>query len=366
LGGTPSAPAGNGGSIVFLDANNDGYLDIYMNDDTTDVTTDRLRLNDKDNTFTDDDAETSGDGRGAGAGDYDNDYDVDLIVGTQGNLYSNDGTSSFTSSTIPANDEESLMFVDIDADGDLDVWHPGATYLWSEYTGGTSFTGRSGLPDGNGNFNVGTATNGEGGTAADVNNDGYVDLMWANEDNAVNPGWVIFLGGKGTTTPRNYTLDSDPSGGVNVTGLPATVSEHENMDWAWGDYDNDGDMDLYVSGITNEGLYENDGTGVFSNVTTSSRIRIQSPDGAAWGDYDNDGYLDLIIAQEGGQSKLYRLFLHKFNGLFETISRSPSLSESKKPTVLPMSPVASMSATSPLSVKVPSPSFLYNLDCPPS
>jgi len=77
------------------------------------------------------------------------------------------------------------------------------------------------------------------------------------------------------------------------------------MEWAWGDFDNDGDNDVYLSGVTNEGLYENDGAGVFTDITSSAGISITDPDGAAWGDFNNDGYLDLVVAQAGGVSHLY-------------------------------------------------------------
>ncbi|MGH9909053.1 MAG: FG-GAP repeat domain-containing protein, partial [Nitrososphaerales archaeon] len=447
-----------GGSIVFLDANNDGYSDLYMNDDAAGGTTDRLRLNDGDNTFTDDDAETAGDGQGAGGGDYNNDKDVDLIVGNDENLYTNIGSSTFTASGLPDNNHEAIMFADIDGDADLDVWYPGPTYLWarndltSTSTGlnnvathtiranggctnpnnaftsdnvrtscdspspstsdvsdyhnlgfavpaGSVITGvqvnlehaHNNCPQDTGYWNLklrndvgnligtnkighnychdtdetesygssidkwaailtpamvndadfgvavnytatgggggnnglidniqirvyyttstwvgqttmpGGATginNGEGATAADINNDGYLDYLFANTT-ALN---VAYFGNSAHTFTKDVNVNLSP----NISGLPNNVGDHENMEWAWGDYDNDGDLDVYISGADSEGLYRNNGAGGFTSVTTAARITIVDPDGASWGDYDNDGYLDLLVAQDGGVSHLYR------------------------------------------------------------
>jgi len=196
------------------------------------------------------------------------------------------------------------MFVDIDGDGDLDIWSPGQNALWIENQGGTNYYNattanlntRTTMPGG-----VGSTADGEGATAADVNNDGYIDFIFSNSttDNE------IYLNNGDYT----YTREPDINGGGGITGLPdggAGVADHENMEWAWGDYDNDGDNDVYISGADNEGLYRNGGTGAFTDVTVAAGITITDPDGATWGDYDNDGNLDLLVAQQGGSSHLYR------------------------------------------------------------
>ena len=54
--------------------------------------------------------------------------------------------------------------------------------------------------------------------------------------------------------------------------MPENVTDHEDMEWAWGDYDNDGDLDVYISGSDGDGLYQNDGTGSFTDVTSDSGI----------------------------------------------------------------------------------------------
>ncbi len=69
---------------------------------------------------------------------------------------------------------------------------------------------------------------------------------------------------------------------------------------AWGDYDNDGDLDLYLAnyGQANK-LFRNDGGGTFVDATSGPLGDAGSGTGVAWGDYDNDGDLDLYLANDG-------------------------------------------------------------------
>jgi hypothetical protein len=88
----------------------------------------------------------------------------------------------------------------------------------------------------------------------------------------------------------------------------------------WGDYDNDGLPDLFV---TSEGeanrLYHNNGNGAFSNITSVPML-APPPGGSsvacAWGDYDNDGYLDLFVTSYNAQN---RLFHNNGNGTFTQV-----------------------------------------------
>jgi enediyne biosynthesis protein E4 len=95
---------------------------------------------------------------------------------------------------------------------------------------------------------------------------------------------------------------------------------------AWGDYDNDGDLDLLVtSRSTTNQLYRNLGNGVFepdpaSPVFPANQARCM----AAWGDYDNDGWLDLYVAHG---DRAGRLFHNRGNGTFEEVTTGSPVSE---------------------------------------
>ena len=95
----------------------------------------------------------------------------------------------------------------------------------------------------------------------------------------------------------------------------------------WGDYDNDGLLDLFVCGefhrdnpdpIDLSRLYHNEGNGTFKNVAESAGIVIkQLAKGSAWGDYDDDGLLDLFVSVYDGDCRLYH---NEGNGTFKDVA----------------------------------------------
>src|SRR5438132_11513400 len=101
---------------------------------------------------------------------------------------------------------------------------------------------------------------------------------------------------------------------------------------AWGDYDNDGFIDLFITSsadangsVQRNALYHNNGNGTFTKITTDA---IVSEGGdwrcPAWADYDNDGHLDLLVTRADGtgfpdQASLYR---NNGNGIFTKMTAS--------------------------------------------
>ncbi len=90
---------------------------------------------------------------------------------------------------------------------------------------------------------------------------------------------------------------------------------------AWGDYDNDGFLDLFICGSINSKnkLFHNEGDENFTEITTGEIVNeINSSQSCGWSDYNKDGWLDLFVANRYGQSN--RLYKNNGNGTFTRIT----------------------------------------------
>ena len=243
------------------------------------------------------------------AGDYDGDGDLDLALagtsaaGRVAYVYVNDGGGNFARDTdLHGMAQASLAWGDKDNDGDLDLLlmgHDGTgpvTLLYENDPPGTL------APD---------STNSElpglyCGSAdwADWDGDGDQDLI---------------LSGHNGSGPQTICYENNPVGMLNDVGshgFPGLCLS----DAAWGDYDNDGDLDLALTGEIAAGgprcarIYRNEGGGSFTMQADMMSIYRSS---CAWGDYDNDGDLDLAFCgYDGGYPGIYTFICENASGNF--------------------------------------------------
>ena len=146
---------------------------------------------------------------------------------------------------------------------------------------------------------------------ADYDNDGYLDLYVTNWGSAVSDAinQLYKNNGNGTFT------EVAAAAGIN--------SSNNSTSAAWADYDNDGYLDLYIINFYEQDeLYHNNGDGTFTDVTNQAGINIISIGNeieADWGDYDNDGYLDLYICKYYAENELYH---NNGDGTFSLVQTS--------------------------------------------
>ncbi|HEX5235793.1 MAG TPA: CRTAC1 family protein [Silvibacterium sp.] len=332
----------NGSGVCLLDYDNDGWLDIYLvNGSTYQALTGKttpphaaLFRNNHDGTFTNV-ANIAGvtNGRwgfGCAVGDFDDDGWPDIYVSNYGKnrLYRNNHNGTFTDVAERAgvalgNWSTGATFGDYDGDGHLDLFVPGYVhydisnppvpgskavgYTPCNFRGIAVMCGPRGLegePDhlfhnnGDGTF---SDVSGKAGvkdpnkyygfssTFVDLNNDGKVDLVVADDS---TPNYLYINKGNGT-----FEDDSYASGfALNQEGREAA-----SMGLAVGDYDNDGWDDLFVTDFSDDYdvLYHNDGQANFSDVSYQAGIAQDTIPFLGWGaafiDYDNDGWKDLFM-----------------------------------------------------------------------
>ncbi len=294
------------GSADWGDYDHDGDLDIILagcidKDCSNRIT--RIYRNDGNGTFTNIITPLPGVASGDVAwGDYDNDGDLDIVLtGSTGSayitrLYRNDGRDTFTARTeLPSLYASKVKWGDYDSDGDLDFLLVGCytatCYQTSAYVmrndGNETFHGLSTGLDGvrNGAIDWG-----------DYDNDGDLDILLTGSN-----GWAAYE----TSITKVYQNDA----GV-FRDIQAAIAGTVYSSAAWGDYDNDGDLDILLAGITESfsgspvgAVYRNDGNNNF--VDSNMPIPAVMSGSVAWGDYDNDGDLDILITGSG-VAEIYR------------------------------------------------------------
>lgn len=165
--------------------------------------------------------------------------------------------------------------------------------------------------DGDGTFSEGTdqscLTGIFGGlnlVQADYNNDGHTDVL------VLRGGWLANHGRHPNSLLRNnghgVFTDVTIEAGLSSVDYPSQTA-------SWADFDLDGDLDLYIG---NEGfpcqLFQNDGDGRFHDIAADAGVANEVGDsrrvakGVIWGDYDDDGFPDIYVSNYGHPNRLYR------------------------------------------------------------
>ena len=138
--------------------------------------------------------------------------------------------------------------------------------------------------------------------------------------------------------------DGTFSDATEAAGVQGKATEFEKREMGskfsavWGDYDNDGDPDLFLTSIGPEILYRNEGDGTFSDVTEQAGLMhsdAESTSGATWWDYDRDGDLDLYVTVWGNpivadSLTKNRMYENRGDGTFEDVSISSGLADTGK------------------------------------
>ena len=213
---------------------------------------------------------------------------------------------------------------DFDGDGLLDIMVS---------TSDTSGQMRLFASDGDGSFSDRTVEAGLEGlfgglnlTDADYDNDGDVDVY------VLRGGWFRQFG-----RHPNSLLRNNGDGTFTDVTFDAGLGEvrYPTQTGAWADYDNDGDLDLYVGNESGKAfklenqpdeetqmpsqLFRNQGDGTFADVAAQAGVEnLRYAKGVAWGDYDGDRFPDIYVSNAGHMNRLYN---NNRDGTFTDVAR---------------------------------------------
>ncbi len=331
-----------GSGVALLDYDNDGWLDIYLVNGSTDEAQAgkaaaphaALFHNNHDGTFTNVAAKAGVEndrwGFGVAVADYDNDGWPDLYVTNFGKnrLYHNNHDGTFTDVAEKAgvalgNWSTGATFGDYDGDGRLDLFVPGyvhydlkaqaepgaegVSFSFCQYRGIKTYCGPRGLPgepdhlfhnNGDGTFTdvsvaAGVADKpgyyGLSSVFVDVNNDGKPDLLVANDS---TPNYLYLNKGDGTFDDVSY---------ASGYALNKEGRETASMGIALGDTRNNGQLDIFNTTFSDDykPFYRNDGDANFTDISYDTKVAEMTIPFLGWGDglfdYDNDGWKDLFF-----------------------------------------------------------------------
>ena len=306
----PVSDFGDSRGVNWIDFDKDGDLDLFITNGPQNGANNYLYKNTNGvftryfSTVISQDFKASD---GSTWGDFDNDSDLDLFVGNwwgQPNLlYTNNGDGTFDISneepSIGNSYSETGSWGDFNNDGFLD--------LYVANSGGNKKNFLY-LNNGDGRFSfitdgdiVNDAFESRSVDWIDYNNDSHLDLFVTNESNRKN----------------NLYKNNGDATFTKITDLEIVNNSSTSFSASWGDFDNDGDFDVFIANnkFQDNELYRNEGDGTFKKlaidfVTNSRGYSVSS----AWGDVDNDGDLDLFVTNAFSGSQRANNFFYLNNG----------------------------------------------------
>ncbi len=323
---------GNYASAAWGDYDKDGDLDVLVSGAADSGYITKVYRNDA-GVFVEANAGLMGAWQGSvDWGDYDNDNDLDILLTGEGpigkitKIYRNDqGVFTDTTISLPGVSQGAAKWGDYDQDGDLDIVLAGEAtystvtiyrnnqgvfsemvntyYMWGTYQSSAAWgdydndedmdlavsgTGSWIYKNANGvfmdmNANLGQVFYGSVDWG-DCDSDGDLDLLF----NSSNYGY-----------PPNLMVLEYANNGFTPHYLAPNGTQYGNA--TWGDYDNDGDLDIVILGDpTTFKVYQNNGSFDFTDI--SAGLPYIHNGATAWGDYNNDGRLDILAS---GETSLY-------------------------------------------------------------
>ena len=370
------------GSAEWGDFDSDGDLDILLTGRNAQGEPSMLVYENENGVFINVDTSFPGVSSSSAAwGDYDNDGDLDIVVAGKSasnqlvaRIYSNDTVGEDISFSefeqeLSGVQAGSVEWGDYDNDGDLDILLTGNNRI----NRSTSFIYRNDLDPETGertfvdiNAAIGAVFLGNA-TWGDYDNDGDLDILMTGNSLPLGQFSQVYQNNSGTFENANVDLadlmlsraswgDYDSDGDLDIllsgkdgggevrsiiyknenglfTDIEAQLMGAESGAAEWGDCDNDGDLDVLITGLSVNGtsfstVYENN-AGEFATGEDFSGVRDGT---AAWGDYDNDGDLDILISGLEDEQEARQIFLYRNN--IETQNLPPTSPDGLRATFL--------------------------------
>ncbi|NOZ23268.1 MAG: hypothetical protein GXP25_19520 [Planctomycetes bacterium] len=290
-----------GTGIAWADFDNDGNLDVFIGCDRMfGAKLFRRRGRVFEDVTALDPSRFGGSARSVAWADFDGDGDLDLLIGRRSHvsLYANQGPPEWRfldmSAILPAQkfyDVEGAGWIDYNNDGAVDVLATNGKYgiliFENQFAKQKRFINVSRQAG----FGPGGAGSGFGDyiSIGDYDRDGRTDFLY-------NLLTGMLFQNKGALFAR-----------AGNSGITYFCSSTRKIGTAFGDYDNDGNIDIFVPQRGQSRLFRNQGNGTFKDVIKQAGdlSKNTSASVGAWGDIDNDGDLDLYVGNEGAPNALY-------------------------------------------------------------